>query len=52
LNEVFYTAVVSVQHLHPTFLFDRFKRVMLFTNLHFSSVIQHSCMETKCSSCP
>ena len=24
---------------------------MLFTNLHFSSIIQHSCMEKKCSSC-
>ena len=39
-------------HLHPTFLFGRFKCLMLFTNLHFSSIIQHSCMETKCSSCP
>ena len=39
-------------HLHLTFLFDRFKCLMLFTNLHFSSIIQHSCMETKCSSCP
>jgi len=27
------------------FLFDRFKCLMLFTNLHFSSIIQHSCME-------
>jgi len=26
-------------HLHPTFLFDRFKCLMLFTNLHFSSII-------------
>jgi len=24
----------------------------LLCNLHFSSIIQHSCMETKCSSCP
>ena len=39
-------------HLHPTFLFDRFKCLMLFTNFHFSSIIQHSCMENKCSSCP
>ena len=40
-------------HLHPTFLFDRFKCLMLFTNLHFSSIIQRSCMvETKCSRCP
>jgi len=39
-------------HLHPTFLFDRFKCLMVYTNLHFSSSIQHSCMETKCSSCP
>ena len=39
-------------HLHPAFLFDRFKCLMLFTNLHFSSIIQRSCMiETKCSSC-
>jgi len=39
-------------HLHPTFLFDRFKCLMLFTNLHFSSIIQRSCMvETECSSC-
>ena len=34
------------------FLFDRFKCLMLFTNLHFSLIIQHSCVETKCSSCP
>ena len=40
-------------HLHPTFLFDRFKCLMLFTNLRFFSIIQRSCMvETKCSSCP
>jgi len=39
-------------HLHLTFLFDRFKCLMLFTNLHFSLIIQRSCMETKCSSCP
>ena len=40
-------------HLHPTFLFDRFKCLMLFTNLHFSSIIQRSCIvETKCRSCP
>ena len=39
-------------HLHPTFVFDRFKCLMLFTNLHFSSIIQRSCMvETKCSCC-
>jgi len=38
-------------HLHPTFLFDRFKCLMLLTNLHFSSIIQHSCMESKDSSC-
>ena len=39
-------------HLHPTFLFDRFKCLMLFANLHFSSIIQCSCMvETECSSC-
>ena len=37
--------------LHPTFSFDYFKCVMLFTNLH-SSIIQCSCMMvTKCSSC-
>jgi len=44
----------SANHLtffHPTFLFDRFKCLMLFTNLHFSSIIQHSCMEKKCSGC-
>jgi len=34
------------------FLFDLFKCLMLFTNLHFSSIFQHSCMETKRSSCP
>ena len=39
-------------HLYPTFLLDRFKCLMLFTNFHFSSIIQHFCMETKCSSCP
>ena len=40
-------------HLHPTFLFDSFKCLMLFTNLHFSSIIQRSCMlETKCINCP
>ena len=39
-------------HLHPTFLFDSLKCLMLFTNLHYSSIIQHSCMEAKCSSCP
>jgi len=40
-------------HLHLTFLLDRFKCLMLFTNLHFFSIIQRSCMvETKCSSCP
>ena len=39
-------------HLHPIFLFDLFKCLMLFTNLHFSSIIQRSCMvETECSSC-
>jgi len=39
-------------HLHLTFLSVRFKCLMLFTNLHFSSIIQHSCMmETNCSSC-
>jgi len=32
-------------HLHPTFLFDAFK------NLHLSSIIQRSCIETNCSSC-
>jgi len=38
--------------LHPTFLFDRFKYLMPFTNLHFPSIIQRSCMmENKCSSC-
>jgi len=36
-------------HLHPTFLFNRFKCLMLFTN-QFSSLIQCSCMmQTKCS---
>jgi len=39
-------------HFHPTILSHRFKCLMLFTNLHFSSIIQRSCMETKCSSCP
>ena len=43
---------LSDVHLHLTFLFDHFKCLMLFTNLHFSSIIQHSCMETKCSRCP
>ena len=39
-------------HLYPSFSFDRFKCLMLFTNLHFSSIIQRSCMvETKYSSC-
>ena len=34
------------------FFFVRFKCLMLFTNLHFSSIIQSSCMmETSCSSC-
>jgi len=38
-------------HLHPTLLFDRFKCLMLYTNLHFFSIIQRSCMvETECSS--
>ena len=37
-------------HFQPTFLFDRFKCLMLFTNLHFSSIIQRSCMvESECS---
>ena len=34
------------------FLFDRFKCLLLPTNLHFSSIIQRSFMETKCCSCP
>ena len=39
-------------HLHPTFLIDHFKCLILFTNLHFSSIIQSCCvMETKYSSC-
>jgi len=39
-------------HLHPTFLFDRFKCLMFFTNLYFSSIIHLSCMvESECSSC-
>ena len=39
-------------HLQPTFLLDRFKCLMRFTNLHFSSIIQCSCMvETNCNSC-
>jgi len=39
-------------HLHPTFLFDRFKCLMIFTNLHFSSIVQRFCMvDTECSSC-
>ena len=43
---------LSDAHLHPTLLLDRFKCLMLFTNFHFSSIIQRSCMvETKCSSC-
>ena len=34
------------------FLSDRFKCPMLFTNLHFSSIIQHSCMMApNCNSC-
>jgi len=38
--------------LHLTFLFDRFQCLMFFTNLHFSSIIQRSCMmENKCNSC-
>jgi len=38
-------------HLHRTFLFDCFNCLMPFTNLHFPSIIQRSCMiETKCSS--
>ena len=38
-------------HLHPIFLFFRFKYLMLSTNLHFSSIMQRSCMiENKCSS--
>jgi len=40
------------EHPHPTFLFDRFKCLMLFTDLHFSSIIQRSCLvETECSRC-
>jgi len=39
-------------HFHSTFLFVRFKCVMRSTNLHFSLIIQSSCMmETNCSSC-
>ena len=39
-------------HLHPIFLFVRFKCLMLSTNLHFSSIIQSPCMmATNCSSC-
>ena len=39
-------------HFHPIFLYDRFKCLMLFTNLHFSSIIQRSSIvETECSSC-
>jgi len=39
-------------HLHPTVLFVYFNWLMLFTNLHFSSIIQSSgMMETNCSSC-
>jgi len=34
------------------FLFDCFKCLIPFTNLHFSSIIQRSCtVETECSSC-
>jgi len=39
-------------HLHPTFLFDRFKGLLLFTKLDFCSIFQRSCMmETECISC-
>ena len=39
-------------HLHPSFLFDCFQCLILFTNLHFSSIIQRSCVvDTECSSC-
>ena len=41
LTSIFYT---NDAHLQPTFLFDRFKCLMLFTNVHFSSIIQHSCV--------
>jgi len=53
LRNNLYRFVTYDDHLHPTFLFDRFKCLMLFTNLDFSSIIQRSCMvETECSSCP
>jgi len=39
-------------HLYPILWFDRFKCLILFTNLHFFSIIQRSSMvETDCSSC-
>jgi len=39
-------------HFHLTFLFVHFKCLMLFTNFHFSSIIQCSCiLETNCRSC-
>jgi len=50
--ETIYIDFLYDAHLHPTFLFDHFKCLMLFTKLHFSSITQRSCMmETKCCSC-
>ena len=49
--EIICTASCNVVHLHLTLLPYLFKCLMLFTNLHFSSIIQHSCMENKWSSC-
>jgi len=47
-----YNAFYNVAHLHLTFSSDRFKCLMLFTNLHFSSTTQGSCITvTHCSSC-
>jgi len=52
LRNNMYRIFIQCAHLHLTLLFDRFKCLMLFTNLRFSSTVQSSCMmETNCSSC-
>jgi len=37
--------------VHNNFLSDHFKSLMLFTNLHFASIIQCSCMTVTSYSC-
>jgi len=52
-NNLYQFFIIYDAYLHPTFCSIASNVLMLFTNLHFSSIIQRSCMmETnKCSSC-